>query len=80
MAKNKFLKIPSPQQQLTLCLGFNLWTSAHGFHHLSLTQSKGWKCFWGFILLVLSLSLIGCIIFYFYFVFSSAIYSRCQLI
>ena len=56
--------------------GFNLWTSAHGFHHLSLTQSKGWKCFWGLLLLILCLSLIGCIAFYFYFVFSSAIYSR----
>ena len=21
--------------------GFNLWTSAHGFHHLSLTNKKG---------------------------------------
>jgi hypothetical protein len=53
-----------------------LWTSAHGFHHLSLTQSKGWKCFWGFILFVLIISVVACIIYYFYFVFSFAIYSR----
>jgi hypothetical protein len=41
-----------------------------------LTQNRGWKCFWGFILFVLTVALLGCIAFYFYFVFSSAIYSR----
>jgi hypothetical protein len=43
---------------------------------MSLTQSKGWKFFWGFIIFVLVVSLIACIIYYFYFVFSFAIYSR----
>ena len=63
--------------QFRVCFsGFNLWTSAHGFHHLSLTQSKGWRIFWGFIIFVLCISAIACIIYYFYFVFSFAIYSR----
>ena len=56
--------------------GFNLWSSAHGFVHLSLTQSKGWRIFWMVILIILGISLISCIIYYFYYVFSFAVYSK----
>jgi len=56
--------------------GFPLWTSAHGFHHISLTQSKGWKCFWIFLVTVLSIALFACIIFYFFYAFSSAVYTQ----
>ena len=57
-------------------LGFTLWTSSHGFHHLALSNRKGWKCVWAFILMILVLSLACCIIYYFYYVFSTAVYSR----
>ena len=90
--------------------GFNLWTSAHGFHHLSLTNRKGninyfcvnfsnfdkfslqlstknlefyrdinligWQIGWAFILLVVALGLIAILVYYFVYVFSTAIYSR----
>ena len=59
-----------------LYLGFTLWTSAHGFHHFTLSNRKGWKCIWAFILLVLVISLVCCITYYFYYVFSTAVYSR----
>ena len=57
-------------------VGFTLWTSAHGFHHYTLSNRKGWRCIWAFLLLVLVISLISCVIFYFYHVFSTAVYSR----
>ena len=60
----------------TIALGFTLWTSSHGFHHLALSSRKGWKCIWAFILIILVLSLACCIIYYFYYVFSTAVYSR----
>jgi hypothetical protein len=56
--------------------GFNLWTSAHGFHHLTLTQSKAWRIFWLVILIILGISLISCIIYYFYYVFTFGVYSK----
>ena len=57
-------------------VGFTLWTSAHGFHHYTLSNRKGWRCIWAFLLLVLVISLISCVIYYFYHVFSTAVYSR----
>ena len=60
----------------TISVGFTLWTSSHGFHHLALSSRKGWKCIWAFILIILVLSLACCIIYYFYYVFSTAVYSR----
>ena len=61
----------------TFCiLGFNLWTSAHGFHHYTLSHKKGWRCIWAAILFTLVSTLVGCIVYYFYYVFSTAIYSR----
>ena len=57
-------------------LGFNLWTSAHGFHHIVLTRSPGWRLFWVIFIIVSSLALVGCIVYYFYYVFAFAIYSR----
>lgn len=56
--------------------GFTLWTSAHGFHHYTLSNRRGWKCCWAFILFVLVVSLLACIAYYFYYVFSTAVYSR----
>lgn len=56
--------------------GFSLWTSAHGFHHYTLSHKRGWKIVWAVILLILTLSLVACIIYYFYHVFSTAVYSR----
>ncbi len=61
----------------TLLLGFNLWTSAHGYHHLSLTQSSAWKAFWAIVIAIASIALVACIIYYFYYVFAFAVYSRC---
>ena len=60
---------------LNCLLGFYLWTSAHGFHHLSLSNRKGWKCLWAFILLIVVVALVACIIYYFYYVFTNAVYS-----
>ena len=57
-------------------LGFNLWTSAHGFHHLELTRHSSWKAFWNIVLLICSIALIACIIYYFYYVFALGVYSR----
>ena len=57
-------------------VGFTLWTSAHGFHHYTLSNRKGWRCIWAFLLLVLVISLVSCVIYYFYHVFSTAVYSR----
>ena len=65
------------RRYILICfLGFTLWTSAHGFHHFTLSNRKGWKCVWAFILLMLIISLVCCIIYYFYHVFSTAVYSR----
>ena len=55
--------------------GFNLWTSAHGFHHLSLSNRRVWRILWIIILIVLVASLIACIVYYFVHVFSYAAYS-----
>ena len=57
-------------------VGFNLWTSAHGFHHLELTRSSTWKAFWTIVLIICSIALIACIIYYFYYVFALGVYSR----
>ena len=56
--------------------GFNLWTSAHGFHHISLTTSTFWKVFWVILVAICTGCLIGCVIYYFYYIFSTAVYTR----
>ena len=53
-----------------------MWTSAHGFHHYTLSHRRGWRLLWAFILTVLVAALIICIVYYFYYVFSTAVYSR----
>ena len=60
-------------------IGFTLWTSAHGFHHYTLSNRKGWRCIWAFLLFVLVISLMSCVIYYFYYVFSTAVYSRVSI-
>ena len=59
--------------------GFNLWTSAHGFHHLELTKNSFWRIFWMIILAICSISLICLVIYYFYYVFTFSVYSRLLL-
>ena len=61
---------------MNIHIGFNLWTSAHGFHHIDLTRSSGWRIFWVIFIILSSLALVGCIIYYFYYVFAFGIYSR----
>lgn len=56
--------------------GFPLWTSAHGFHHWTLTRSQCWRAFWIVIVLCSTIALICCVAFYFYYVFSTSVYSR----
>jgi hypothetical protein len=46
---NAALKHPS-----SFFAGFNLFTSAHGFHHLDLTQHPRWKIFWGILVSISS--------------------------
>lgn len=53
-----------------------MWTSAHGFHHYTLSNRKGWRLIWAFILFILVVALVACIAYYFYYVFSTAVYSR----
>jgi hypothetical protein len=56
--------------------GFNLWTSAHGFHHVELTKSYSWRTFWTIVVLICSVALLACVVYYFYYVFAMGIYSR----
>ena len=63
--------------EIPVCLsGFSLWTSAHGFHHIPLTQTQGWKIFWGVLVFICSAALVACIAYHFYYVFAFAVYSR----
>ena len=73
------MSIGDQNQNISICSGFNLWTSAHGFHHLELTKSSLWRIFWMVILAVSCISLICLIIYYFYYVFAFAVYSRILL-
>jgi hypothetical protein len=41
-----------------------------------LTQSSGWRTFWTLFLVLSSIALIVCIVYYFYYVFAFAVYSR----
>ncbi len=56
-----------------------MWTSAHGFHHYTLSNKKAWRLVWAIILFILVVSLVCCIIYYFYYVFSTAVYSRISI-
>ena len=62
-----------------LISGFNLWTSAHGFIHISLTQLKQWRIFWIILLTVLTVLLVSCVIGHFYVVFTFGVHSRVTL-
>ena len=55
--------------------GFNLWTSAHGFHHLSLSNRKVWKILWALVLILVIGGLIAVLVYYFVHVFTFAKYS-----
>ncbi|TRY79803.1 hypothetical protein TCAL_06060 [Tigriopus californicus] len=50
--------------------GFPLWTSAHGFHHWTLTRTQCWRVFWIVIVLCSTIALICCVAFYFYYAFT----------
>ena len=54
---------------------FNLWTSAHGFHHLSLSNRKVWKILWALVLTLVIGGLIAVLVYYFVYVFTYAKYS-----
>ena len=58
-----------PRKATSVFSGFSLWTSAHGFHHFSLTNRSGWRYFWLALVAVATLGLIACIAYYFYYVF-----------
>ena len=55
--------------------GFYLWTSAHGFHHLSLSNRKVWKILWALVLILVIGGLIAVLVYYFVHVFTFAKYS-----
>ena len=53
-----------------------MWTSAHGFHHYRLSEIRLWRLCWLILVLTCAGCLLGAVIWYFYNVFSSAVYSR----
>ena len=55
--------------------GFNLWTSAHGFHHLSLSNRRVWKILWALVLILVVGGLVAVLVYYFVHVFTHAKYS-----
>ena len=46
--------------------GFSLWTSAHGFSHFRLSESKNWRRFWGVVIILAIIGLLSTFIFYSY--------------
>ena len=46
--------------------GFSLWTSAHGFSHFRLSESKNWRRFWGVVIILAVIGLLSSFIFYSY--------------
>merc|ERR1712032_713266 len=59
--------------------GFSLWTSAHGFSHFRLSESKNWRRFWGVVIILAIIGLLSTFIFYSYQTFSSAVYSQIEI-
>ena len=46
--------------------GFSLWTSAHGFSHFRLSESKNWRRFWAVVIILAIIGLLATFIYYSY--------------